>query len=243
MKFFQKSVLGLGSVICLSAVLWGCAHTPVGLGNAKDAKALLVQACFPGRQVQEVKGSVWLKAKSKEASGQFPASVLARNPDSLRLEVTNLIGGTEALISIQAQKYSIKVPNREERSEKGYGSWGGIPLHWATELFLGRIPCPAHPDSDEVLSSVDEHGGLRLEIPASVQGDAETYFYQFRSWGGKPWPESLHWERKGALAVAVDFKFDDPEDGTRSPKKWEAKSAQGEVKARWKEREVTPTLR
>jgi hypothetical protein len=70
-----------------------------------------------------------------------------------------------------------------------------------------------------------------------VETGEEKFIYSFRSWGGKAWPEKLHWERNGG--AGVDFKFDDPEDKTASPRKWEAKSVQGEVKVRWRDREAS----
>jgi hypothetical protein len=222
---------------CAIVLLSSCATAP----SAKkvDPATLYEDACSIGANSRTVKGAVWLKAQSKEASGQFPAYVTAQAPDRLRMEVTNLVGGTEAVISVQGQKYSIRVPKQKARNEQGHGSWGGIPLRWATELFLGRVPCPA-PGKAPAGASLTRAGDdeLRVDVPAALGGDPETYVYKFRGWAGRLWPESLHWERQGGFAVAVDFKFDDPEDKTGSPRKWEAKSAQGEVKLRWKDREV-----
>jgi hypothetical protein len=50
------------------------------------------------------------------------------------------------------------------------------------------------------------------------------------------WPESLHWEATGV--PKVDLKFDDPEEGTNSPKKWEAHSSEGFLKVRWRQRKI-----
>jgi hypothetical protein len=177
-----------------------------------------------------------MKAESKDAKGTFPANVTAKAPDSLTLEVVNLIGGTQAIITVEGGKYTILVPdkNGKNRKKEGQGSWGGIPLHWASDLFLGKIPCPpADALASAKLSLSPEHD-LIVELPE------ERFVYSFRSWGGKAWPERLHWERKDTSVAAVDFKFDDPEDKTHSPRKWEAKSVQGEVKVRWRDREATP---
>lgn len=224
--------IGIGLGIALSA----CSTVPKGVDS--DPKALLAQACAPGRDVVGTQGSVWLKAQSQEAKGQFPAGVSAQTPGTLRLEITNLVGGTEAVITVEGPRYLIQVPGKNPRSEKGFGSWGGIPLRWATELFLGRIPCPSAADLEKAALSVDKDGVLTVRTQASIEGEGETYVYRFRSWAGGYWPDSLRWERKGAFAAQVDFKFDDPEDKTASPRKWEAKSPQGEVKVRWRDRDV-----
>lgn len=205
----------------------------------EDAEALLAHACRPGEGIQSVKGSVGMKAQSKEASGQFPASVLATAPDHLRVEVNNVLGGTEAVIAVEGRHYRVDIPSKKKRMEEGSGAWGGIPLEWATQLFLGRIPCPPEAARKDTKLSVSAEGDLVAETPAVLDRDEERFTYHFRSWQGKPWPETLHWERKGSIPLAVDFKFDDPEDQTASPRKWEAKSPRGEVKIRWRDRELT----
>lgn len=231
------------SLLCVALILVlaaGCTHAPT-VSKGADPRALLGAACTPGAGVKSVKGSVWLKAKSKEASGQFPAVVEAPSPDRLKLEITNLVGGTEAIVTVEGRHYKIEVPNHKEQDEQGDSSWGGIPLQWANALFLGRIPCPETAQTKDAALSVDAQGNLVVEAPRSLDKLAEKYVYHFRSLEGGFWPESLHWERagiEGSPPLVVDFKFEDPEDKTRSPRKWEAHGTQGEVKVRWKDRQV-----
>src|SRR4051794_28238687 len=120
----------------------GCASAP-RLAKKVPPEELLEQACSAGKRIQSVRGTVWLKTSSKEISGQFSANVTVAKADQLKLEVTNFLGGTEALISVSDEHYVVTGirGNRDEKNE-GYGTWGGIPLKWATELFLGRVPCP-----------------------------------------------------------------------------------------------------
>lgn len=223
------------SWVVLILLASGCAQVPVS--RDVEPSALLREACAPGSEIQKASGSIWMKAASQEASGQFPATVEAVSPDRVRMEITNLLGGTEAIILVQGREYRIEVPGKPEKTEKGAHTWGGIPLEWATELFLGRIPCPP-TGPEKRLSIGSEPGELVVSVPASLHGAEEAYVYRFRRWAGRPWPESLRWERKSAPPVAVEFKFDDPEEKTRSPRKWEAKSPRGEVKVRWKDREL-----
>lgn len=230
------------SLLCALAILVfaaSCSHGPTTSG--KDPRALLGPACQPGSGVKSVKGSVWLKAKSKEASGQFPAVVEAPAPDRLKLEVTNLVGGTEAILTVEGRHYKIEVPNHKERDEQGESSWGGIPLQWANALFLGRVPCPDTNLAKDAVFSQDAQGNLVVETPETLDRLPEKYVYHLRPLEGRLWPDTLHWERKGiagSAPVIVDFKFEDPEDKTLSPRKWEAKGSQGEVKVRWKDRQV-----
>lgn len=233
----MRHIFAFGMILFSGFVVVGCAHKPVSPFEGRDPKILLENACQPGRDnAKGVEGTVWMKASSKEATGQFPATVLARVPASLNLEVQNLLGGTEAVIRIDGQHYQVEVPNKPQHTQKGSYSWGGIPLEWATELFLGRIPCPP-ADSWKNLKLSVQDDRLVAEVPASLTHDQQTFTYTFIQWNKRPWPESLHWERKTAT-VFVDFKFGNPDNATGSPQKWEARSPHGEVKVRWKEREM-----
>lgn len=220
-------------VLGLASALAGCSHAPSG--QEADPRYLLSHACSPGVKVKSAHGAILLKAHSPDASGQFPAQVVATAPDHLLIEVTNLLGGSEATIAVDGGRYRVTIPHGKS-SEEGSDSWGGIPLEWATDLFLGRIPCPPSFSTESDLGVVN--GELIAKVPASLGRDAEVFRYRFRNWAGSPWPEALHWERKGGLPAQVDFVFEDPEDKTRSPRRWEARSQRGEVKVRWRERSI-----
>jgi hypothetical protein len=219
-----------------------CAHKQLAPEDEKrEIENLTSSACGLGAGLRSVKGSVWLKAQSQEASGQFPAQVSAVAPDKLQMEVTNLIGGTEAVISVDGRHYTIHVPSKKDAAsrpdEQGYNSWGGIPLRWATDLFLGKVPCPSPDDLKDAKRGRTETGDLRIETLPGLEKEPELFEVHFRNWSGKSWPESIHWVRKSAVPLTVDFKFNDP-DADGSPTKWEAKSDRGEVKVRWRDREM-----
>src|SRR5687768_265187 len=95
-------------VVTTSAMLIASCSSRV-VREDQDPAVLLRSACSVGEGVTQAVGAVWLRAKSKEASGQFPANVKATST-TLDLEVTNLIGGTEAWISVRGRKYEIRVP-------------------------------------------------------------------------------------------------------------------------------------
>jgi hypothetical protein len=217
--------------------LFACAHAP-STKTPEDPKVSLLTACEIGAKTQEVKGSAWLKAKSKDASGQFPAAVLVNSANSsLKMEVTNLVGATEAVITVNGRHYVIDVPGKKSRKQEGHGSWAGIPLRWATELFLGRFPCLSTVALKDAVISADDKGSISVETKANLESGKEKFVYKMKEWAGKSWIEELHWEALGTFAAKVDFKFSDPEDSDGSPRKWEAKSDQGEIKVRWKDRE------
>ncbi len=227
--------------ICLLVTLAGCGHGMVKT-EEMDPRALFTEICETGSQVQSAKGAVWLEAKSKETSGRVSGVVDASSSDQMKMEITNPLGGTEAVISITGHHYSIRVPNRKERSEDGDHSWAGIPLRWANALFLGRFPCPEGEAMKTAASQMTPEGELAVRVPARSKDPEELYRYRFRPFEGRPWVESLHWEKvtgSKAKPVYVDFRFDDPESKTRSPRRWEAKGVQGEVKVKWSDRQTT----
>src|SRR6185295_4308335 len=102
--------VGIASLVAIT--LFSCATPQV---TETDPHKLLAEACAPGVSIKGVTGGVAMKAASKEASGQFPATVDARSPGWLKLEIQNLIGGTEAVISVQNRTYKIEVPGKPER--------------------------------------------------------------------------------------------------------------------------------
>ncbi len=232
-EFKKKKKIATAVLFLITAA---CSHIPIT--KDRDPELLLNEVCKQGADVQEVRGSVWLKAKSLEASGQFPATVVAKAPDQLQLEVTNLLGGTEATIKISGNQFSIDIPHKKSRPAQETGSWGGIPLRWALDLFLGRIPCPKTSQIKPKLLTHSEKDEL------SVETLDEKFIYHFKNWGNSPWVDSLRWEKSGSVPMKVEFHFESPLDaqgGTDSSAgKWEAKSTRGEVRVRWKDRTAIP---
>jgi len=223
----------VGILLLLSS---SCAHQAVR--DQSDSAELVSGACNTGMGLSSVQGSVWIKATSKEASGRFPAVVKVEDNGNLDMEVTNLVGGTQAKIRVDGMKYRITVPGKKSRTQKGYGSWGGIPLFFAKHLFLGKIPCPNEEQLAHSEKTVEEDGSLTLDVKTDV--GSESYHYTFRNFAGSPWPEALVWELSGGKDgnVRVEFEFDKPEKKTRSPLKWKAVSDRGEVQTRWRDRKL-----
>lgn len=209
----------------------GCATGPAPRPLPSDhPKELLQTVCAVGRDTHSVKGSFILKVHTPRANGQFPATAEATDPDRLTLEITNLLGGTEAIVRVEGKKYEIQLPSKKNQApEKGEGLWNGLPLRWAPELFLGRIPCPGRDRLGDSQVTV-VNGQLVVEMPHTLATDPERFVYSdFAGKDGALLPQSIHWERKGSVPISVEFKMD-------GNTKWEVHSAQGEVKVRWKDR-------
>ncbi len=191
-----------------------------------DLYGLLGEVCKTGSQTKKVKGTAWLKIKSRDKSGQFPASVSVKSPDWLQLEVTNLLGAREGLITLE--KNELKIESLHSTQDKPK-NWSGIPLEWAIPLFLGQYPCPKYSQNSELKLTLAENGEL------SVLWKKQKFLYRFKNLYNDPWVESMDWE--GDLET-TQFFFDRPDEHTGAPKKWEIRSPQGEVKFRWKDREA-----
>lgn len=204
-----------------------------------DPREYIQKACGIGEKISLVEGNIWMKAESSENTGQFPASVRAQAPGSLDLEVTNLVGGSEASIEVRGERIQIRVPGKKPKVFMGQGSWGGVPLQWATTLMLGRFPCPPSEKLASARLSLTESDAVTVEV-GSKKGteDREIFVYRFKMEKGNLWPQSLHWEKTGAKIQSVDFEFEQADEENLSPTKWTARSEKGEVKVRWKKRNV-----
>jgi hypothetical protein len=204
------------------------------LWKGADPQFLLKSVCESGQGVRSILGSVRMSLQSPEASGKFSASIeVSSDPPHLRLEAMHPLGGTEAVITIDGDRYTVQ-SKENEPPRKGSGSWNGIPILWAHELFLGKLPCPTVKGGGRLHLSVTDGDELVVEIK---KGDVrlERYVYLMGRFRQKPWPTWLRWETGNRQ---VEFRFSDPEERTRSPLQWEAKSSSGEVKVYWRDREV-----
>ena len=227
-------------------VLWissifvtACSTLPVRekFVSQENPLQLFKSVCSIGSEIQSAEGTVWLKTQSPEVSGQYFADVSVFGEGNLKLEITNLFGGIEASIEVDEGHYEItRKGKRELREETTHGSWGGVPLKWASTLFLGKIPCP--PLSESLRVTRGEDGELIVYIPEK-EGSAEQVFtYWLSHVKSKPWPAYFVWERKSTPSNKVEVRFDDPEEDSLSPRKWEATSPEGALKTRWRSRNV-----
>lgn len=227
------SILGLAFFVMTG---WGCSHGKKSesvshLSPEERVRAdqrILTQICELGAENHRVSGSLWMKTLTDGKGGQFPATVVARAPDQVDLEITNAFGGTEARIHVQGNRYEIHVS--EDGSEaRGKDHWKGIPLRFAADLFLGRIPCP-EPKLRFGAKVVRNQEGQILNVLAGV--DRFVYEGDFSD-SQSPEVKKLRWEKAGKN---VDFVFS-------SPNKWEIRSPQGEVKVKWTERDIETKMK
>ncbi len=225
-------------IYAMGSQLIGCSTLPPVKKGEYSPSDLLGFACSSGRNIVEARGRILAKVSSRDLSGQFQASVVVNSADHLELDVTNPLGGSQALIKIdRGQIEIVDFSGNNETRQKGQEYWGGIPLRWASDLFLGRIPCP--PKSSSLKLEVGKDGELIAILGSSKDDAHQKFIYQFSQWNHQPWPTSLTWSREGLKSAQVDFIFDSPEKETGSPEKWEARSSQGQIKMKWRTREIS----
>lgn len=169
-----------------------------------------------------------MKAKSKEASGQFPANVQVSDTAGLRMEVTQLMGARAALIEIRGTDFKVETPQQGSVSKKAK-SWGGIPLEWATSLFMDRVPCPEGSGWSWTFNPEQELVGTRGSGP-------EQWKYKVVERMGRPFVEGVRLEKSEQQSFELRREDPDPNDGWA--RRWEIKSAVGEVKVRWRDRKA-----
>jgi hypothetical protein len=154
------------------------------------------------------------------------------------LDINNPLGGTQAIVKVDRKKYEVQdLAEKDQPPLVGVEDWNGVPLEWAGDLFLGRIPCPL--DSVDLRLEFGKGNELIAIIKDLKNGWDQKFIYQFRQWNQHPWPFSLKWIQEGPKKSQVDFFFDSPEKGTDSPEKWEAQSSRGELKVKWRSREIS----
>ncbi len=226
------------AITALALQLSSCSTlSPVKKGQY-SASELFGFACEPGKNIVSARGRVLAKMTSTEEAGQFQANVLVDSSDHLQLEITNPLGGTQALIKVSQGRYEIiDYSEKGQRPRVGQDHWGGIPLQWASILFLGQIPCPQRGKGLDLEVSQDNE--LTVTELNKKENEKQKFIYRFKQWNHHPWPASLKWIREGSERSSVEFQFDSPEKETGSPEKWDVRSSQGQIKVKWRTREIT----
>ena len=193
-----------------------------------ELKQHLLKACEAGKDYTRVKGSLWAKIKSKKDELQFPATIKVENHQMV-MEVTNLVGGREALIKIDGELFEVLSDSRPTLNQKGKGSWNQIPVNWAFKAFLGQPPC------------VDELAAAKINKERSKDGviavslGGEVWLYELESNGGSEHIVRLTRESQDRIKkLEIFFERFDAANGT--PLSFRAVSDEGELKIRWKDR-------
>lgn len=233
-------ILKRGVACALLAGALGCAFPSANL-DAITAEDLFVKTCRIGLGNQTVTGSIWVKVDSKEMQGQFPATLRATAPQSLDLEVTDLVGAPQAVVRIQDDVRRLKAVSarakKNLRDEDMKEVWAGIPLSLAPAIFLGRYPCPTADKEVSVRKRGESLEILEKDLKTKL---ATHYLYEYRGYGGEPFPVKLTWRRELSeqKKLSIVLEFADLKDPGPLATRWTATSDRGQVDVRWKDYQI-----
>lgn len=216
----------LGAALCLAtAIAWlsGCSTAPVKRIQG-DPKLYYSRLCpFPRAQNLSVSGDLAIQIQTSRLQGRFSATARA-DANDLDLEITHLFGGRLAYLGLRGPRYSIDVPMRKEKREGQGGSWAGIPMDWAKDLFLGRVPC--RPVSEVQELAWDDSGRLV----------ADAFTYELEQTPQKTWVKRLTTRSKDADPIVAEFG--EPQESFGAFPSWSVDSKEGSVRFRWTQRNV-----
>jgi len=239
---FIQILKGFLSLVNISLIV-SCSTPFPRVGVGYSPQILFERTCQRGGAgVESVQGWVTIKANVPDFFGQFSAAIFASaSRQSLQLELTNLLGGTEAYIRIQGDRYQVMRASRLQA--EGRSTWNQIPLHWIRDLFLGKVPCPSLSDTPSASSQTQMtmHQGSDGELILLVSKSGvvqERFTFYFELYQKQPWPQFLHWEQLKPVPVTLDLKWSSPDEKTGSSKRWEVQSAQGKIQVRWTQQTI-----
>lgn len=111
-----------------------------------EAEAFLQKYCSViGKKAsldQELFGDILVRSSTKEFKGQYPASIHFSKDKSFSLEVTNLIGGTVAILKGDLNSVEVFSPSRPKYNRKDIKQYMGLPIPLFAKLLHGDLPCP-----------------------------------------------------------------------------------------------------
>jgi hypothetical protein len=111
-----------------------------------EAKGFLGRFCSRvGSEIADhpaIHGDLLVRSSTREFKGQYPASVSVSQKGDLVLEVTNLIGGTVALLKGDTESLEVISSVKPQYSRKNIRNYMGLPVQLLVQLLHGDLPCP-----------------------------------------------------------------------------------------------------
>ncbi len=158
-------------------ILSACSTTPKSSQeniSQKEAESFLKKYCstfnYQKTLNQELVGDILVRSSTKEFKGQYPASIYFSKDKNFSLEITNLIGGTIAIIKGDATEMELLSPSRPQYNRKGIKQYMGLSIPLFAKLLHGDLPCPdssaINVDGAEIII---QDSGLEWRIERSDQ--------------------------------------------------------------------------
>jgi len=114
--------------------------------STADARAFLAQYCSKvggASLVTPIRGELLVRSSTREFKGQYPASVQISKNGELVLEVTNLIGGTVAMLKGDLNSLEVVSRLKPQFNRKNIRHYMGLSVPLLVQLLHGDLPCPS----------------------------------------------------------------------------------------------------
>lgn len=233
----HKSNAQVISLLILLSLFASCAGKSVKQSDLPSPENAFGQVCKSPKKYHGLEGSIWIQTRSKGVSGQFPADVVWKNSGPILITITNPLGGKEAVVELKSSEFKVSkyaANGKMKTVQRGKTHWSGIPLRFAESLFTGQYPCP---------SSLPQQMNWRENTLVVLDG-ADTYEYNAEwtkadSSQNENLVQKIVWKTQDKSTDPLTIEFRDPDsEFFGQAKRWTAKSEQGEIHLRWKNREA-----
>ncbi len=130
-------------------LLSSCSSTPKSSQekiSQQEAESFLKRYCSTLSEKssldQELFGDLIVRSSTKEFKGQYPASIHFSKDKSFSLEVTNIIGGSVAILKGDQSSVEVFSGSQPQYNRKNIKEYMGISIPLLTKLLHGDLPCP-----------------------------------------------------------------------------------------------------
>ena len=131
------------------SILASCSTAPKASDKTiteSEAREFLSKRCSlvgsGSAALKGLSGEILMRSSTREFKGQYPASIHFSNKGEFVLEVTNVIGGTVAMLKGNSESIEIISPSRPRFNRKSVKSYMGLPVKLLLQLLHGDLPCP-----------------------------------------------------------------------------------------------------
>jgi len=200
-------------LVALSFTFYSCSSTPKASHEVfpiKEAQDFLQTYCSsigdPKKQSQEMNGEILVRSSTREFKGQYPASIHFSKEGFFSLEVTNVIGGTIAMLKGRTDSIEVISTSRPQYNQKSVKQYMGLPVKLLAQLLHGDLPCPSisnvRTEGEKIVIS---DGPLEWQVERSDQ-DSGALPYRARIFEGSQLKIDLiieRWNTKEAYAEKV----------------------------------------
>jgi hypothetical protein len=199
--------------VALSFLLYSCSTMPKASHetfSTDEARNFLQTYCSSigdsEKKMQEMNGEILVRSSTREFKGQYPASIHFSKEGSFSLEVTNVIGGTIAMLKGGYDSVDVISSSKPQYNQKSVKQYMGLPVKLLAQLLHGDLPCPSisnlRTEGEKIVIS---DGRLEWQVERSDR-DSGAVPYRARIYEGSKLKIDLiieRWNAKEAYAEKV----------------------------------------